>query len=69
MPQVSERLLFLCGCAVILILRLAGIAASQYSRVSRFPNQAAYNEYYYYVVDFGVHWCGELCDASASHAG
>jgi hypothetical protein len=36
---------------VILILLPAGIEASQYSHVSRFPNQAAYNEYYDYVVD------------------
>ncbi len=36
---------------MILILLPAGIAASQYSHVSRFPNQAAYNEYYDSVVD------------------
>ncbi len=30
---------------MILILLSSGIAASQYSQVSRFPNQAAYNDH------------------------
>jgi hypothetical protein len=37
--------------AVLLILLPAGFVASQYSHVSRFPNQAAYNEHYNSDVD------------------
>ncbi len=44
-------LLFYAEMLVILILLPTGVAASQYSHVSRFPNQAAYNKYYNYVVD------------------
>ncbi len=44
-------LLFYAHMLVIPILLPTGIAASQYFHVSRFPNQAAYNEYYNYVVD------------------
>jgi hypothetical protein len=57
MPLVSDRPIVLCWYAVILILLPAGIAASQCSHVSRFPNQAAYNEYYNYdfdICDIGV---------------
>ncbi len=51
MPPVIDQPFFLCSYAVILILLSAGIAASQYSHGSRFPNQAAYNDFYNYVVD------------------
>ena len=44
-------LLFYAHMLVILILLPTDIAAYQYSHVSRFPNQAGYNEYYNYVVD------------------
>jgi hypothetical protein len=64
MPRVIERPFCICCYAVNLILLPAGIAASQYSHVSRFPNQAVYYEYYNYGVDI----CDIEVDSFAARA-
>jgi hypothetical protein len=53
----GKTLSCICLLCLFLILRPAGIAASQYSHVKSFPNQDAYSQYCDFVVD--------ICDIGA----